>query len=82
MTKAPDYLRHTADGSAVVTLRDGREITLREPTVADELAAKGDAQAREVALIGNLAELSPAEVAAMKSADYRRLQAGLASFFD
>lgn len=78
----PDYITENTDGTVTVKLTDGRTISLREPTVGDELAAKGDDAAREIALLGNLAALSPDEMRAMTSRNYRRLQAGLMVFRD
>ena len=86
-----DYLTTNPDGSVTVTLAKGvtvsnatlMTITLREPTVADQIAAqevKGSPAAQEVALIANLAEIPPGDVKAMTLRDYRRVQEALIGF--
>lgn len=91
MDNQPDYIKENDDGSVTVTLARGVDIsgatvkalTLREPTVADQLAAQksnknvGDA---EVVLIANLAQITPAEVQSAKLRDYKRLQEALVGF--
>lgn len=92
-TKLPEYITEQADGSLLVELRRGFDVdgatvtavTLREPTVADEIAAqkaKGTKGEQELAFIANLAEVPPAALEGMTSRDYRRVQDGLAAFFD
>ena len=88
----PDYCKHNVDGdeeSITVTLAKGimaggekrTEITLREPTVGDNMAArqsaKGDNAGHEVNLLANLAGLSPDEIRSAKMRDYTRLQEAL-----
>lgn len=91
MDNQPDYITENADGSMTVTLLRGAEIsgafikvlTLREPTVADQVAAQKsnkNAADAEVALIANLAQIAPAEVQALKLRDYKRLQEALVGF--
>jgi phage FluMu protein gp41 len=86
-----DYIKTNADGSVTVTLAAGIDIsgarvkvvTMREPTVADQIAAqeiKGTAAAQEVALIANLAQITPDEVKGMTLRDYRRVQEALVGF--
>lgn len=77
----PDFLHENADGSLLITLRGGGTLTMREPTVADQLAAKGDGQHAEISLVGNLLGLAPDEIKAMTSRNYLRVQAGLKHFF-
>ena len=85
------YIKTNDDGSVTVTLASGidmqgarvKVVTMREPTVADQIAAqeiKGTAAAQEVALIANLAQISPDEVKSMTLRDYRRVQEALVGF--
>lgn len=88
----PSYCKHNVDGdqeSVTVTLAKGitvggekrTEVTLREPTAGDNMAArqmaKGDNAMHEITLIANLADLSPEEVQSAKMRDYARLQEAL-----
>lgn len=60
-----------------------RSVAMREPTVADQIAAEraGKSPAeQEVALVGNLCELAPGEVQSLPLRDYRRLQEALLGF--
>ncbi|UXU73715.1 MULTISPECIES: phage tail assembly protein [unclassified Paracoccus (in: a-proteobacteria)] len=82
MSELPEFIQENHDGSLSITLRNGTIIAMREPTVADQLAAKGDGQQAEIALVGNLCGLSPEEIKAMTSRNYLRMQAGLKHFFD
>ena len=86
-----DYLTTNPDGSVTVALAKGitvsgaavMALSLREPTVADQIAAqevKGSPAVQEVALIANLATITPAEVQAMTLRDYRRVQEALIGF--
>lgn len=90
--KLPDHITEQPDGSLLIALGRGIDIdgttvkalTMREPTVADEIAAdavKGSKAAQEVAFIANLCEITPADLHKATSRDYRRLQDGLALFF-
>jgi len=85
------HIKINADGSATVTLAKGVEVsgarvmvmTLREPTVADQIAAQEsgrNAAHQEVTLISNLAQITPEELGALTLRDYRRLQEALAGF--
>ena len=68
----------THDGQTVKTL------TLREPTVADEIAAarvSSNAQEQEVHLVGILSGLGAPAIMQLSSKDYRRVQAAIAVFF-
>lgn len=88
-----DYLVANADGTTTVTLargytRDGAQvkaITLREPTVGDQIVAtssgKNEAE-REVALFANLAACTPEEIRGLTMKDYRRLQVAYTGFLD
>ncbi|WP_432256083.1 phage tail assembly protein [Limimaricola sp. AA108-03] len=90
--KLPDYITEGEDGALSVDLLRGIEIagakvkslTLREPTLNDQLAAqKGNASEAEleVALIANLAEVTPEELRRAKMRDYGRLQEALGFFY-
>ena len=88
----PDYCKQNVEGdeeTITVTLAKGivvsgekrTEITLREPTVGDNMvaraAAKGDSAGHEVNLLANLSGLSPDEIRSAKMRDYTRLQEAL-----
>lgn len=90
-TKKPDYLVENADGSLTVKLARGATIngakvmhlTMREPTVNDQMVAKKASIAEtEVGLFANLCEVSPADIGALKMKDYGRLQEAYTSFLD
>jgi hypothetical protein len=87
----PDFLTEGEDGSLTVALSrglvlDGAKVmalVLREPNVADQLAAGGGTDAQnEVKLFANLAGLLPADIHALKMRDYARLQAALGFFYN
>ena len=82
MTERPDYITENPDGGVTVELRGGRKITMREPTVGDQLATKGTPEQREIAMVSNLCEIAPDEIKAMTARDYRRLQQALLGFLD
>lgn len=86
-----DYLQVNPDGSVTVKLARGLEIagakvlalTMREPTVGDQLAAmpgKSSAAQEEINLFANLCTITPADVSALKMKDYGRLQEAYTSF--
>jgi hypothetical protein len=67
---------------------DGAEVgvlTMREPTVADQLAAgkvtKDEAEA-EMIMMANLCMVTVDDLKAMTVRDYRRMQAALVGFID
>ena len=91
----PDYCKHNVDGdeeTITVTLLRGimiggekrTEITLREPTVGDNIvartAAKGDSAGHEANLLANLSGHTPDEINSAKMRDYSRLQEALDFF--
>ncbi|WP_334061762.1 phage tail assembly protein [Limimaricola cinnabarinus] len=90
--KLPEYITEGEDGSLSVTLARGLDVAgakvkavrLREPTLDDQLAAQsgktGSAES-EVALIANLAEITPEELRRAKMRDYGRLQEALGFFY-
>lgn len=60
-------------------------LTMREPTVSDQLAAsevKGTNARQEVALFANLCEVTPEDIAALTLKDYAKLQDAYAGFID
>lgn len=78
MSERPDYISETPDGGVAITLLNGRQIAMREPTVEDQLAvAKGSDAEREISLVANLCDLSPSEVKSLSLRNYRRVQAAL-----
>lgn len=65
------------DGATVSALR------MREPTVADQLAAsemKGSAAKQEITLFANLCEVTPNTITSLPLRDYRKLQEAFAGF--
>lgn len=69
----------TIAGAEVKALR------MREPTVADQLAAeeaKGSDATREIAMFANLCEVTPDDIKRMTLKDYRAAQKAFASFLD
>jgi len=86
----PDFMTESADGSLTIALQRGltingaklQTITMREPCVADQLAADGGTDAQnEVVLLSNLAGLTPADIHSLKMRDYARLQVALGFFY-
>lgn len=61
-------------------LRGGERVmraTMREPTVADNMASQAaakDPAKREIGLFASLLEISPAEIETLTMADYARVQ--------
>lgn len=89
--KTPAWLKHGTDGRAEVTLSRPLNIggtnmaalTMREPTVGDQLIseASGDSSAqREIALYANLMEVTPDDIKRLPLKDYRRLQIAFSDF--
>ncbi len=79
----PDFITENPDGTATIALTRPHQlggattdkVTMREPTVGDQLAAsKGTPAQNEVALFANLCEVAPDEIKALPLRDYRRLQ--------
>lgn len=67
------------DGAKVTKLR------MREPTVADQLAAdeyKGSDAAREILTMANLCEVAPDDIKRLTLKDYKRMQAAFLGFID
>ena len=91
--KAPDWMTRNADGSVTVKLRRAASIsgaatnalTMREPTVEDQIAAgagnsKADTATMEVALFANLCMVQPEAIRGLTLHDYGRLQRAFADF--
>lgn len=87
----PDWMTRNADGSATITLRRAASVsgatvnalTMREPTVEDQLAAggsKADPAASEVGLFANLCMVPPEAIRGLTLHDYGRLQRAFADF--
>jgi hypothetical protein len=67
------------DGAPVSVLR------MREPTVADQIAmekSKGTDAEREISMIANLCEVSPADINKLTMRDYKRVQGAFLGFSD
>jgi len=67
----------TIDGAEVAKLR------LREPTVADQMAAeefKGSDAVKEVFTLANLCQVAPDDLKKMTLKDYRKLQNAFLNF--
>lgn len=92
--KLPEWLTEEDNGSISISFKDmkrppkldGTEVkslTMREPSVQDQLTAdkqhahRGDG---EVALIANLTEQSPEAIGGMSMKQYRRCQSALEFF--
>lgn len=60
-----------------------KTVTMREPTVADQLTAQETAKSTaraEVMIIANLCECAPAEITSLSLRDYGKLQEAYAGF--
>lgn len=90
--KQPDFLT-AGDGFVDVALTrplniDGANVTklrMREPTVADQLAAdefKGTDAAREIFTMANLCQVSPDDLKKLSLKNYKRLQTAFLGFID
>lgn len=80
----PEYISENQDGSLSITMKDGRKIVMREPRVRDQRAVaknKTDEE-RGLALIGNLAGLSPDEIDDLTLNDQKRLGEAFERFLD
>lgn len=67
---------------------DGAKITklrMREPTVADQLAAdeiKGSDAQKEIQTFANLLEIAPDDLKKLSLRDYKKVQAAFTGFLD
>lgn len=91
MADRPEYITQNGDGSLTIALARGvagalsKTVTMREPTVGDQIAVSampGSDAAKEVALFANLCEVTPEEIKGLTMRDYTRLQQGYRVFFD
>lgn len=60
-------------------------VTMREPTVRDQLAmekASGVPAERELAMMASLLQVSPVDLQGLTLRNYRRIQDGFATFLD
>ena len=91
----PEWLKENADGSVDITLAgkkrltiDGVEVTalrMREPTVDDQLAQEkiqGSAAEKEIGLMANLCQVTPAQISGLSLRNYKRVQAAFVGFTD
>ncbi|MGQ3289047.1 phage tail assembly protein [Sphingopyxis sp.] len=89
----PEWLEELPDGSAKITLGkpldvDGTKfaaLTMREPTAGDQLVAaeaKGSDALKEINLLANLCEVSPADIQKLTMRDYKRVQRAFMDFTD
>lgn len=80
-----------SEGKTQITLRKpinvmGAQVSvveMREPTVADQLAAdamKGSDAEKEIAIIANLCDLAPGDIKLMTMRDYKSLQQAYVGF--
>lgn len=90
---AKDFVKYEDDGTATITLAgkvemDGVKITaisMREPTVRDQLAGEkskgGDAE-KEISIFANLCEQTPAFIESLSLRNYKRVQEAYTGFAD
>lgn len=90
---ANEFVKYEDDGSATITLAgkvemDGVKITtisMREPTVRDQLAgekAKGGDAEKEISIFASLCEQTPAFIESLSLRNYKRVQAAYVGFAD
>lgn len=91
--KKPEWLKLNDDGSATVTLSRPADIagvkapsiTMREPTVDDQLAmdaVSGSDGVKEISIFANLSMLAPSDISKLPLRDYKRLQVAFGFFID
>jgi len=87
------WLKFYDDGTVDITLSRELEVngaklsvlTMREPTVSDQLAAsevKGSEAVKEISFFANLCTIAPTDLQRLPVRDYARLQAAFAAFID
>lgn len=92
MSKTPEYLQIN-DDHIVITLQKGadidgaivKELTMREPTVNDNLvsdAVKGGDAEKELTMFGNLCGITPDDLKKLTLRDYKRVQVAFTNFID
>ena len=89
--KIPEYIQ-LLDGKAIITLSrplviDGAKVgqlTMREPTVDDQLAAEkiGTGGEADKGYMANLCQISPTDVGRLPLRDFKRLQEAFGFFLD
>lgn len=92
--KRPEWLTENADGSLTIELAGKgmtvsgapvTSVTMREPTVDDELTVQemsASGAQKELHLFANLCEVAPDDVRSLSMRNYRRLQRGYSGFMD
>lgn len=92
MSNTPEYLQIN-DDNIVITLKTGatidgakvKSITMREPTVEDNMAMdtyKGTEAEKELFIFGNLCGLAPSDLRTLTLRDYGRVQKAFQNFID
>jgi hypothetical protein len=93
MSTKKDYFKDNGDGTMTITLSRGfkvngavvTEITMREPTVGDQIVAsesKASEAQKDLAMFSNLCEIAPDDLRNLPLRDYTRLAAAFANFID
>ena len=91
--KKPAWMKVNEDGSVTVTLSRPLEVngaklaelTMREPTVDDQVVSnetRGSEVVKEITLFANLCTIAPTDVRKLPVRDYMRLQAAFGGFID
>lgn len=88
----PEFIDMTQPGRAVVTLSRPAtiagaqvlQITMREPTVDDQLAAEkmGEGGQADKMYMANLCQLAPEDIGKLPLRDFKRLQTAFLFFLD
>lgn len=90
--ETPDYLKKN-DGHTVITLNrpakingvDTKQLTMREPTVGDQLASEkmnDEGGEADCAYIANLCAITPDELKSLTLRDFKRLKEAFQDFID
>jgi hypothetical protein len=91
--KKESWLKENDDGSLTIQLSKPlevngaqlQELTMREPTLDDQVASnevRGSDVVKEITLFANLCTVAPADLRRLKLRDYMRLQAAFGNFID
>ena len=78
-----DSVQIELDKATVASGVETASLTMREPTVADQLAmeaVKGSAGEREVHLFASLCDVEPNAIKRLTMRDYKKLQAAYSGF--
>lgn len=91
MAKTPEYI-NLLDGKAIITLSrpleiDGAKVgqlTMREPTVDDQLTAEklGSTGEADKTYMANLCQIAPSDIGRLPLRDFKRLQVAFGFFLD